>query len=145
MYKKTSSLLVFLSGIIIFVIAGIRIISWIVIYNLLVSNKIPPSQFLNQTIDSFKYLVENPFLMVVLFLTIAGGIIFVIASKKMKKPEKLFRWSVVSLVLGLIIISELKGGNIFGSTTAGILSVIGGIFGIIESSKESNTPIRNKS
>jgi hypothetical protein len=54
-----------------------------------------------------------------------------------KKSEKLSTWSTVSLVGGLVLLFELKGGGVFGGITAGILSGIGGIFGLIEVTKKS--------
>lgn len=137
MKKYASSPLVFLSGILILAIGGLNIAAWLILFNIVKSIKTPP-EFLIPFIQHFmnSYL-KSPLQLIIPLLTLITGIIFVIASKKMKKAEKLFTWSVVSLVLGLIILFELRGGGIFGGITAGILSSVGGVFGLIESTKKS--------
>ena len=137
MKKNAGSPLVFLSGTIILVIGGLNIVAVLILFNFVKSIKTPP-EFLIPFIQHFmnSYL-KSPLQLIIPLLTIVTGVIFIIASKKMAKGEKLFNWSVVSLVLGLIILFELRGGGLFGATTAGILSSVGGIFGLIESTKKS--------
>ena len=45
-------------------------------------------------------------------------------------PEKSHLWSIMSFLVGLIVIFELHGGNIFGGISAGILSIVGGALGL---------------
>ncbi|HUT22607.1 MAG TPA: hypothetical protein VMX18_04430 [Candidatus Bipolaricaulota bacterium] len=136
MKKTVSQSLVFLSGVIILVLGGLNILAWIILFNVIQSIKTPP-QFLIPILEALMDALKHPFQIVILLLTMVLGIVLVIASKKMKKPEKLFHWSVAALVMGLIILFELKGGGIFGGITAGILSSAGGIFGLIESTKKT--------
>jgi Na+/melibiose symporter-like transporter len=136
MKKIASSPLVLISGLIILILGGLNILAWIILLTFFQSIETPP-QFFIPILEAFMNLLKHPSQIVILLLTVVVGIIFVVASQKMKKPEKLFRWSVVSLVLGLIILFELRGGNVFGGTTAGILSSVGGVFGLIESTKKS--------
>lgn len=136
MKKHAGSPLVFLSGIIVLISGALNIIAWLYLYNQLQSTNTPP-EFLIPFLENFMNYLSNPFLIIKILLTIAVGIILIVASKKMKKSKKIFGWSVASLVLGLVILFELHGGGVFGGITAGILSSVGGIFGLIESTKKS--------
>lgn len=135
MNKKASSPLVFLSGIIIIIIGSLNILAWIILFNFIKSVKTPP-QFLIPLLDTSSYYLRHPFQIFILLITVGVGVILVIASKKMKQTEKLFHWSIISLVLGLVILFELKG-DFLGVKTAGILSSLGGIFGLIEAKNKS--------
>ncbi len=133
--KKVSSRLVFLSGMIILILGGIHIFAWIFLLNFVQSVKTVSPSFM-PIVTAFMNSLRHPIQMVIPVLTILVGVILVVASKKMKTSEKLFHWSVVSLILGLVVLFELNGG-IFGGTTAVILSSVGGIFGLIESTKKT--------
>ena len=129
MEQKTSAQLVLISGIIILVLSGLNVISWIISYTVFKSLQTLPT-FLIPFLEAFMDYLKHPFQFVSIFVMIVIGIFLIIASKKMKIPEKLHHWSVLSLVIGLIIIFELHGGNIFGGVSAGILSILGGALGL---------------
>ncbi|MEK7528582.1 MAG: hypothetical protein AAB592_02365 [Patescibacteria group bacterium] len=138
MNKKISSSLVFLAGIIILVIGALNTIAWFILYNFIQSTiKTPPPSFLIPFLNAFSNSLKHPLQIVVLIITLGLGVLLVVTAKKIKHTEKLFAWSTVSLVLGLVLLFELRGGGVFGGITAGILSGIGGIFGLIEATKKS--------
>ena len=120
---------------IILILGGIHIFAWIFLLNFVQSVKTVSPSFM-PVVTTFMNSLRHPIQLVIPVLTILVGVILVVASKKMKTSEKLFPWSVVSLILGLVILFELNGG-VFGGTTAGILSSVGGIFGLIESTKKT--------
>ncbi len=138
MNKNTSALLVLISGIIVLITGALNTIAWIVLYNFIQSAvKTPPSPFIVPFLNAFSNSLRHPYQIVALLITLALGVSLIVAAKKMRRPEKLFAWSTVSLILGLVLLFELRGGGVFGGITAAILSGIGGIFGLIEVNKKS--------
>ena len=135
MKKIISSPLVFLSGIIILISGGINAVVFLILFIIFKTSDTVPAflaTFLRNTIIE----LAQPLRIISILIPIVIGIIFLVASKKMKKPVKLFKWSVVSLILGIWFVFELNGGGVFGGITAGVIACLGGVFGLIAYTKE---------
>ncbi len=136
MKTPTSSKLICISGIIIFTLSTISLLTWLYLYNLMTSVTTPP-EFIQPLLDAFIQNLRNPFLIIWRILAIVIGIILIISARKLKKSKNISTWSIVALTLGILILVDLNTTNsTIGIKTAGVLSVIGGIFGLIESNKK---------
>lgn len=135
MRKSVSSSLIYLSGIIYVILGAVNMVGWILLWFFMQGLEAPPA-FILPFLDIFMYALQTPSQLIVLFLIMIIGLVFIIAAKKIRKEDNLLRWTIISFVLGVFILFEIGFRGMFGGMTAGILAITGSIFGLIELSRK---------
>lgn len=138
MNKSTtpSSALIFLAGVSNLFIGILNIALLLIAFHLLRSVQAPSENLVLFIQYLFNAYPQSQIQLIIPIFTLISGIVFIIASRKIRKGERVLEWSICSLSLALIIFFELNSGA-FGLTTASVLAIIGGLFGLIEITKKT--------
>lgn len=130
MKQNVHATLTYISSLIILISAALNVLF---IICMLFMTKYAMSSVMMQHMFSHSVYQFRPGMLLGLLVTIAIGVVLLIASKRMRDKHKELSWSIAALVLGIFFAFEFNGGAVFLGQTAGLLATIGGIFGLLQS------------
>lgn len=134
MKKSVGASLICFSGMIYSFLGMLNLIA-LAIFLLFVQNiNVSPSLSM-QILDTLMRGLQHPIQLIIPLIIILVGLLLILSARKIKKEKNVLRWSIIAFTLGLIMVFEIGFRGNFGFMTASILAIVGGVFSLIDVSR----------